>query len=88
MIHYQQLVGITKLNLNMISLNKQLILADLKSWAKTVIIFVAPFALMQLGESIAHYDLGEWGYYISFALGALIKLAQKYQQMSVYKTEE
>lgn len=69
---------------NMTSKQKQLIVADLKSWAVTTALMFGPMILTSFLELLAKQDWGEWATIASIVLGSLLKLVQKWQQVNKY----
>jgi hypothetical protein len=68
----------------MLSPKMKLIIQDIESWAITSLLFLAPIVLEQAIQLLANKDLGVYGTAAAFALGSLLKLAQKWKQTNNY----
>ena len=62
-----------------------LIWLDVKSWAITTALMFSPILIGAVIEYVKGYDLGDFGVVLLLALGALLKLAQKWSQSNTYK---
>jgi hypothetical protein len=61
-----------------------LIWADVKSWAVTTTLTLLPIALGLLYQVVSMHELGVWKETVLLAIGALLKLAQKWSQVTSY----
>lgn len=62
-----------------------LIWADVKSWTITTVLTLSPVAIGFLISYLNGVELGTFKEVILLALGALLKLAQKWSQGNTYK---
>jgi len=68
----------------MTSKRKQLIIADIKSWAVTTGLMFAPIIIGSFLELLMKQDWGQYTEAVLLILGALLKLVQKWNKVSKY----
>ena len=88
MLDFEEVVStkilLDKFKNKMVSPKYQLMWLDVKSWSITTFLMFLPIALGLAQQEISMHELGIWKEAVLLAIGALLKLAYKWQTNSAY----